>query len=70
MCLGSKPALPPVKEPIDRQAVAAQKAYNRAQDRPASQYNEGNTDVVGSLIAKQSQPQVSTSLKSLMGSAA
>ena len=53
MCLGSKPALPPVKEPIDRQAVAAQKAYNRAQDRQASQYNEGNTDVVGSLIAKQ-----------------
>lgn len=66
MCFSS-PKITPAREPVDRESLAAQRAYNRARSNRAAAYNEADTDIVGSLVRGGRQPAVSTQLQTLMG---
>lgn len=72
MCFAKAPKVPEVKEPVDRESDAAARAYGRVAEREARAFGEGDTDIVGSIVANDnsSKPAVNTQLKKLMGASA
>ncbi len=73
MCFSAKaPKVPEVKEPVDREADAAKRAYGQVAERQARAFGEGDTDIVGSIVANDNtgKPAINTQLKKLMGASA
>lgn len=72
MCFMKSPDVPKPEAPVDREGDAARAAYANATAARRQAFGEAQTDIVGSIVANDNntQPQVNTQLKKLMGASA